>query len=295
MPSRRRIPIAVPWPVRKRLYSWHPGRARRWRELPGLQRVGDGVGSADNGVDVGPGAGNGDGVGFARNGVGVGPGAGNGVGGTGVGDGVTHRAVLTFDDGPGPDATPRVLDELERLDVRATFFVLGAEVRREPELARRILAGGHELGLHGFAHPRYDLISPEQARTDLEQGLEAIESATGVRPTWFRPPYGKLSETSHQVCRSLDLDVVYWSAWGLDWEAIGAEAIAAEVTRALTPGTIVLLHDTARYGRRSSAAPTAEALRAIVARGREMGLRWTTLAGTGDRVAGDTGTTDALV
>jgi peptidoglycan/xylan/chitin deacetylase (PgdA/CDA1 family) len=233
-PSRRRIPIAVPWFVRRRLYNWHPGRAERWDRFPGLQRV-----SGD-------------------------------------------RAVLTFDDGPGPDATPRVLDELERLGVSATFFVLGAEVRAAPELAQRILAAGHELGLHGFEHPRYDLLSEEQARADLEQGLEAIESATGVRPSWFRPPYGKLSEASHQVCLAMNLEIAYWSAWGLDWEEIGSDAISAEVTSELAGGTIVLLHDTARYGRRSSAVATADALAAIVTSGRRAGLSWTTLSGATD-------------
>jgi peptidoglycan-N-acetylglucosamine deacetylase len=233
-PPKGRIPIVVPWPLRKRLYTWHPGRARRWRALPGLQRV------------------NGD------------------------------RAVLTFDDGPGPAGTTRVLEELDRLNVNATFFVLGAEVNREPELARRIVANGHELGLHGFAHPRYDELSAAHAREDLEHGLGAIEAATGVRPSWFRPPYGKLSASSHQLCLSMNLGVVYWSAWGLDWEEIGPATICAEVVSGLSPGAIVLLHDTARYGRRSSATPTAEALRGIVDYGRQLGLTWTTLSGATD-------------
>jgi peptidoglycan/xylan/chitin deacetylase (PgdA/CDA1 family) len=232
--ARRRIPIAVPWALRRRMYNWHPGRADRWRALPGLERV-----------------------------------SGN-------------RAVLTFDDGPGPDATPRVLEQLDRLGVGATFFVLGAEVRRAPQLAQRILAAGHELGLHGFSHPRYDLLSAEQARADLEQGLEAIESAAGVRPSWFRPPYGKLSDVSYEVCMSMGLKVAYWSAWGLDWEEIGARAIAGEVTSALEPGAVVLLHDTARYGRRTSARATADALAEIVRRGQQSGLAWTTISGASD-------------
>lgn len=229
MPVGRRIPIAVPWALRRRLYNWHPSRARRWRALPGLERL------------------------------------------------AGERVVLTFDDGPGADATPQVLDQLDRLGVAATFFVLGAEVLREPELARRIVADGHELGLHGFAHPRYDLLSAEQARADLEQGLEAIENTTGIRPSWFRPPYGKLSEASHQACVALDLKIVYWSTWGLDWEEIGASAICSEVTTNLTSGAIILLHDTARYGRRLSAQATAQALRPIVTHGERLGLTWTTL------------------
>jgi peptidoglycan/xylan/chitin deacetylase (PgdA/CDA1 family) len=187
------------------------------------------------------------------------------------------RAVLTFDDGPGADATPRVLDQLGSLGVSATFFVLGAAVLREPELARRIVADGHELGVHGFAHPRFDLLTAAQARADLEQGLEAIETTTGVRPSWFRPPYGKLSDASYEACRALDLKVAYWSAWGLDWEEIGTGAISDEVISGLSAGAVILLHDTARYGRRSSATPTADALPRIVAHGERLGLTWSTL------------------
>ena len=186
--------------------------------------------------------------------------------------------MLTFDDGPGADATPRVLEELQRVQAPATFFLLGAEVRRRPELARQIVAGGHELGLHGFSHPRYDKITPEEAYRDLEQGLEAIEAATGIRPRWFRPPYGRLSSDSHQICRTLKLDVAYWSSWGLDWEEASANAIFEEVASDLRPGAIVLLHDTARYGRRASAEPTARALPAIVNHARQKGLEWVTLS-----------------
>lgn len=229
MPSRRRIPIAVPWSLRRRLYNWHPSRERRWRAWPGVERL---TGS---------------------------------------------RAVLTFDDGPGTDATPEVLDQLDRLGVRATFFLLGAEVLREPELARRIVAEGHEVGLHGFAHPRFDLLGAEQAREDLERGLEAIETAAGVRPSRFRPPYGKLADASYQACTAMGLEIVYWSSWGLDWEEIGAEEICCEVASDLSAGAIILLHDTSRYGRRASARATADALPAIVGRGEQLGLTWTTL------------------
>lgn len=229
-PSKHRIPGFLPSSLRKRLSSWHPGRDRRWRGLPGVQRV------------------------------------------------AGERAVLTFDDGPGLDATPHVLDELQRVEAPATFFLLGVEVRRRPELARQILAGGHELGLHGFSHPRYDKITPEEAHRDLERGLEAIEAATGVRPRWFRPPFGRLSADSHQICRSLKLDIAYWSNWGLDWEEVSADAISAEVTSDIRPGAIVLLHDTARYGRRASAEPTASALPAIVDYARRQGLEWVTLS-----------------
>lgn len=235
--SRHRIPGFIPSSLRKQLSTWHPGRDRRWRRLPGIQHI------------------------------------------------AGERVALTFDDGPSVDATPRVLDELQRVGAPATFFLLGAEVRLRPELARQILTDGHELGLHGFAHPRYDKITPEEAHRDLEQGLEALEAATGVRPRWFRPPFGRLSADSHGICRSLKLDIAYWSSWGLDWEQVSTDAIFDEVASNLRRGAIVLLHDTARYGRRASAEPTAGALPAIVDYARQKGLQWVTLSEGADGTA----------
>ena len=194
--------------------------------------------------------------------------------------------MLTFDDGPGRDATAAVLEELHRVQVQATFFVLGKEVLRNPRLAREIVGGGHEIALHGHDHQRYDKLTPAGTSADLQEGLRAIEQVTGQRAHWFRPPFGRLPPQSASVVTDLGLQVVYWSCWGLDWEDTSAEAIEREVVGGLAAGAIVLLHDNAAYGRRSSALATARAVGPIVDHGRARGWSWTTLA---DAVSDDPG------
>ena len=190
---------------------------------------------------------------------------------------VDSGVVLTFDDGPDPDATPAVLDALADGGARATFFLVGEQVEAHADLARRIAGEGHAIALHGFRHVEHDELG-DGARADLERGAEAIAAATGVAPRFYRPPYGRFSEASYAAAGELGLTSVYWSGWGMDWEPIPAARIADTAIRDLTPGTILLLHDSARYASRPSAAPTAEALPAILAAMNERGLEPATLA-----------------
>lgn len=180
--------------------------------------------------------------------------------------------VLTFDDGPDPEGTPAVLEALAAARASATFFVLGRHVAEQPELTREIEAQGHEIALHGMEHRRHDLLSVEQAEAELAAGIAAIEAVTGRRPAWYRPPFGASSPTLAATCERLGLRLAYWSAWGQDWEDSTPNRIAALVERDLSPGAIVLLHDSARYGQRSSAAATAGSIRPIAAASRDRGL-----------------------
>ncbi len=187
-------------------------------------------------------------------------------------------AALTFDDGPARDATPAVLDALARAEVKATFFLLGRETESEPELARQIADGGHEIALHGYEHTRQDRLGAAEARADIEAGLRAVREVTGARPRWYRPPFGRMSAAGAQACRELDLGIAYWSGWGLDWEEVASQAIADRVCSNLGAGSVVLLHDSAVYGRRASAAPTAAAIGPIASYGMRKGLIWRTLS-----------------
>jgi peptidoglycan/xylan/chitin deacetylase (PgdA/CDA1 family) len=170
--------------------------------------------------------------------------------------------ALTFDDGPDPDATPAVLEQLEAAGATATFFLVGEQVQAHPELAAEVAARGHVAGLHGFAHVEHDELA--EPRADLERGAAMLAEATGRSPTLCRPPYGRFSRASYTACLELGLEPVYWSGWGCDWEPIPAERIADLVIRDVAPGVIVLLHDSARYAYRDSALPTAEALPAVL-------------------------------
>jgi len=191
------------------------------------------------------------------------------------------RALLTFDDGPDEDSTPAVLDALDEIGARATFFMLGEQLMRHQAVGREAVARGHEVALHGFAHESHERLTPQQARDDLARGLGAVEAATGRRPRFYRPPYGRFSEASFDACQKLELEPVYWSAWGMDWEPIPAVRIAELSGRDLADGVILLLHDSPRYGDRDSALPTADALASLAERAADAGLK---LAALGDAV-----------
>jgi peptidoglycan-N-acetylglucosamine deacetylase len=184
----------------------------------------------------------------------------------------TKRAMLTFDDGPDPAGTIPILDALDAAGARATFFMVGEQLMRHQDVGREVVARGHEIALHGFGHARHEELTPQGARDDLARGLGAVEAATGRRPRFYRPPYGRFSEHSYEACRKLELEPAYWSAWGQDWDELPGDRIADMVTRDLGDGVIVLLHDSARYAYRHSVLPTADALAPIAERAREDGL-----------------------
>jgi len=193
-------------------------------------------------------------------------------------------AVLTFDDGPDAEGTPAMLDALDAAGARGTFFVLGEQLMKNIRLGREIVERGHEVGLHGFVHERHSELTPTQARDDLARGLGTVEAATGARPRFYRPPYGCFSEHSYAACEALELEPMYWSAWGEDWGEAPGERIAELVIRDLEAGAIVALHDSARYASRESALPTAEAVPLIAAAAGERGLE---LVGLAEALAAD--------
>jgi peptidoglycan/xylan/chitin deacetylase (PgdA/CDA1 family) len=185
---------------------------------------------------------------------------------------VPAGVALTFDDGPDPDSTPLLLDVLDKVGIRATFFVVGEQLMRHHALAREALARGHELGLHGFGHERHAGMRGRMAADDVARGLGTFEAAVGRVPRCFRPPYGSFNAASYAACLDLGMEPVYWSHWGLDWEPIGAERIADLATRDWEDGAIVLLHDSPLYAPRESARATAEAIPLLAERAAAAGL-----------------------
>ncbi|MDI1443189.1 polysaccharide deacetylase family protein [Polyangium sp. 6x1] len=155
--------------------------------------------------------------------------------------------ALTFDDGPNPRHTPKVLAELDRAKVKATFFVIGKKAEAHPEIVRDIVARGHALGSHGYAHPRtFAMLSTSAVRADIERSLVVLEKITGRRPSLFRPPIGHTNPRIAKVVDELDLTVVGWSVRAIDGLASAdAARVTARVTRGLEDGAIVLLHDAA--------------------------------------------------
>lgn len=151
--------------------------------------------------------------------------------------------ALTFDDGPDPRGTPAVLDALAGLGWRATFFVLGEQARRHPGVLRRVVAAGHEIALHGHRHANHLRRSPAWVRRDLTRAYGTVEELTGVKPRWFRPPYGVLTGGTLAATRGLGLTPVLWTAWGRDWCRTSPERVARTVLADLREGGTVLLHD----------------------------------------------------
>jgi peptidoglycan/xylan/chitin deacetylase (PgdA/CDA1 family) len=161
-----------------------------------------------------------------------------------AGVGQADHVALTFDDGPDPESTPAILDQLDRLGWQATFFLLGPMVRRAPALAAELSARGHEIGVHGDEHRSHLHRTPGAIHDDVARARDSIAAATGEAPRWFRPPYGALSAGSLTAAHQLGLQTVLWTTWGRDWRAEATAAtVVADVAGWLRPGATVLLHD----------------------------------------------------
>jgi len=169
--------------------------------------------------------------------------------------------ALTFDDGPHVEGTPAVLEILAGRGVQATFFLVGEQVRRNPALAREILAAGHWIGLHCDRHRNLLRLAPWQVREDIARALESIEDATGCSPTLYRPPYGVLNASALRIARTRGWRTLLWSQWGRDWEARAtAASIVERVTDGAGEGSVLLLHDADDYSALGSWRRTAAAL-----------------------------------
>jgi peptidoglycan/xylan/chitin deacetylase (PgdA/CDA1 family) len=178
--------------------------------------------------------------------------------------GDARSLALTFDDGPNPEVTPRVLDALGEAGVKATFFLLGKHVDRWPHLAARVASEGHQLGNHGWHHRKLHVHLPAYVRDDIGRGLASIEAATGARPAFFRAPHGFRSPWVSPIARAFGERVVGWTLGVWDSARPGAQVIAQRTLAQVRPGSIVLLHDGDGYDPDGDRMQTAEALPVIL-------------------------------
>jgi peptidoglycan/xylan/chitin deacetylase (PgdA/CDA1 family) len=175
------------------------------------------------------------------------------------------RVALTFDDGPHPQGTPAVLAELDRRGARATFFLVGEQVARDPGLAREVADAGHEIALHGYRHTLLLRRRVAELAADLDRAAAAIADATGAAPRLYRPPYGVFSSGSLAHVRARGWRPLLWSRWGRDWERRAtASSIARRATAGLRPGDVVLLHDSDAYSSTDSWRKTTGALPSLL-------------------------------
>ena len=184
---------------------------------------------------------------------------------------------ITFDDGPNPDATPRILDALAAHNVRATFFFLGRHVERWPELVARTAREGHQIGNHGYYHRKLHLKSPAYVRDDLERGKCAIEAAGGGTPQLFRAPHGFRSPWVTYIARQLGERTVGWSLGVWDSDRPGVDAIVDRSLAGIKPGSILLLHDGDGYDIAGDRMQTALAVPKIIAALKLRGYSFSTI------------------
>jgi peptidoglycan/xylan/chitin deacetylase (PgdA/CDA1 family) len=150
---------------------------------------------------------------------------------------------LTFDDGPDPEWTPRILDALAHAGAVATFFVIGSAARREPALLRRAVAEGHLIGNHTWSHRHPWTMLPRAARSEVRQGADVIEDIVGTRARWYRAPHGRNRACMTHEAHACGQTMVNWHLSAIDWGPLGiADRIEARLTQSRA-GQILLMHD----------------------------------------------------
>jgi peptidoglycan/xylan/chitin deacetylase (PgdA/CDA1 family) len=160
------------------------------------------------------------------------------------GAGDQKRVALTFDDGPDERSTPALLELLRERGVRVAFFGIGKRVVAHPEIAARIAREGHLLENHSYNHSNaMNFFTVPHLRAELNQAQESIRKATGIAPKCFRPPMGLSNPRVFRAARETGLQVIGWSARGLDTKLADPEEIVSRICRRLQPGAIILLHD----------------------------------------------------
>ena len=180
--------------------------------------------------------------------------------------------ALTFDDGPNPSWTPRLLDILSGNDVRATFFLVGRHAQAEPELVRRIVAAGHLIGNHSWSHPDLSLTAASHIEQELARTSEALEQIAAVRVKYFRPPFGARRPVVFRLARSMGMIPVLWNAMTFDWREPSADKIAERLARTVDRlemrawAANIVLHDGNHRDRSANRGPSVAAAGQLAAR-----------------------------
>ena len=155
-----------------------------------------------------------------------------------------NKVAITFDDGPNTEFTPRVLDILEQYSAKATFFCIGTNIEKHPEMLKEIDQRGHTIGKHSYSHDiKFDMSSTEIVKEDLKRNEALIEAQIGKNPQLFRPPFGVTNPKIAKAVKQLKLTSIGWNIRTLDTTKDSEDEIF-ERTASIKAGDIVLLHDT---------------------------------------------------
>jgi len=199
-----------------------------------------------------------------------------------------RKLAITFDDGPNPAVTPKLLDLLDRHKAPATFFLIGRYIRECPELVIEISTRGHVIGNHTESHPNLFWKQPAEIRVELRLTYSVLQNLLGVPPKWFRPPFGLRNPWLAGEARELNMRVVMWTLLPGDWRAPSSEwlirrmqPIASRAQRALqrglARGEILCLHDGYHREQNADRTRTLAALEHWLPRWRDLGLDFVTI------------------
>jgi len=188
--------------------------------------------------------------------------------------------ALTFDDGPSPVWTPRILDVLKEARVKATFFMLGMHVQRYPDVARRVAEEGHEIGNHTYDHHGVFYYKPEELNREVGDAEKIIKSITGVKTKYFRPPKAWLTRKEKEQLKDMGYETVLWSLNSKDWVTFDDRYIVNYILHHVRPGDILLFHDSGGVfkpegGKRKE---TVKAVSRLIEKLRERGYRFVTIS-----------------
>ena len=153
------------------------------------------------------------------------------------------RVLLTFDDGPSPVWTPKILDELKRENIKAVFFMIGHHVRKYPEIARRVVSEGHAIGNHGYAHSVMFYYTPAEIEEEIKYTEHVIREVTGQTTKYFRPPKAWLRRNIKKKIKSMGYETILWSLNSKDWVSFNHKSIAQYISKYIKNGDILLFHD----------------------------------------------------
>lgn len=178
------------------------------------------------------------------------------------GTGNRKQVALTFDDGPDDMWTPRILNALKPYNVKGTFFLIGRRAEAHPNVVKRIVQEGHVVGNHTYDHPNLTKITPAEVRDEISKASDIINRVAGVRPAFFRPPYGALTVPIVEEVRKLGYKIIFWDVDSLDWSGLTGPQVAANVLAHVHPESIILMHSAG--GKGESLEDTVQSLPYII-------------------------------
>lgn len=175
---------------------------------------------------------------------------------------------LTFDDGPHPNTTPYLIELLEEAGVKGTFFLIGENVERYPDLVKQLHDAGHVLANHSYGHKFMPAMKTSTIEREIVKMNDSVAAITGDMPNLFRPPYGLMDKRTAACLREQQMTAVYWGSASEDWLLPGADSVVRRVMKSVRPGLLIVLHEGSLLKNQ-----TVMAAKEIIFRSRDLGYQ----------------------